>query len=129
MGASATDALEVVRSEIGDPHEWKDGERVVATELQYADHEPVSLRIKKRGRRYEIDDGGAAVSKARWFGVGEWEAVANEIADAHDLNVNRRGVVFVRAVEGGPDLAWLAFKVARCSYAVHAELLETLDEL
>ena len=47
--------------------------------------------------------------------------------NAHDLNVNRRGVVFVPAVEGGLDLAWLAYRLTRCSYAVHAELLETLD--
>jgi hypothetical protein len=125
MGASATDALEVVRAELGDPAEWRDGERVVTTELRYADGEPVSVRLRRRGRRYEIDDEGAAVATARWFGVSDWREVATEIVDAHDLNVNRRGVVFVPAVEGR-DLAWLAFRVARCSYAVHAELLETL---
>jgi hypothetical protein len=123
MGASATDALEVVRAALGDRHEWPDDERVIATDFRYADGDPVSVRLRRRGRRYDIDDEGAAVAKARWFGVREWYDVANEVVAAHDLNVNRRGVVFVPAVEGR-DLAWLAFKIARCSYAVHCELLE-----
>jgi hypothetical protein len=125
MGASAIDALDVVRTELGDPSEWDHGERVVATDLHYADGEPVSVHIRKRGRRYELDDEGAAVAKARWFGASDWEGRATEIVDAHDLNLNRRGVVFAPGIAGGPDLAWLAFKLARCSYAVHSELLET----
>jgi hypothetical protein len=127
MGASATDALEEVRAELGDPHQWEGDARIVWSELQYADGEPVAVHIRKRGRRYELDDEGAAVAKARWFGAEEWQPVANEVVDAHDLNLNRRGVVFVPAVERGADLAWLAFKVARCSYAVHSELLDTLN--
>jgi hypothetical protein len=125
MGASATDALEVVREEVGDPREWENGERAVATDLRYAGGEQVSVHIRKRGRRYDIDDGGAAVATARSFGVVDWRDVAATVVDAHDLNVNRRGVVFVPAVEGR-DLAWLAYRVARCSYAVHSELLDTL---
>ena len=127
MPASATDALEVVRVQIGDPNAWGGGELHVETELHFADDTPVAVHLRKRGRRYDIDDEGAAVRKARAFGVEEWETVAREVVDAHDLNVNRRGVVFVPAVEGGFDLAWLAFRLARCSYAVHAELLETLS--
>jgi len=128
MGASATDALEEVRAELGDPREWDGGAaRVVWSDLHYADGEPVAVHIRKRGRRYEIDDQGAGVAKARWFGANDWETVASEVVAAHDLNMNRRGAVFVPAVDGGPDLAWLAFKVARCSYAVHAELLEALN--
>jgi hypothetical protein len=127
MGASATDALEEVRAGLGDPHEWDCDARVVWSELQYADGEPVAVQIRKRGRRYDIDDEGAAVAKARWYGAEEWQAVAEEVVEAHDLNLNRRGVVFVPAVAGGADLAWLAFKVARCSYALHAELLDTVN--
>jgi hypothetical protein len=127
MGASATDALEEVRAELGDPREWQGDARVVWSELQYADGDPVCVHIRKRGRRYDVDDEGAAVAKARYFGAASWEDTASEVVDAHDLNINRRGVVFVPAVEGGPDLAWLAFRVARCSYAVHSELLETLE--
>ena len=128
MGASATDALEEVRAELGNPREWDGGAAsVVWSDLHYADGEPVAVQIRKRGRRYEIDDQGAGVAKARWFGATEWEELATEVVAAHDLNMNRRGVVFVPAADGGPDLAWLAFKVARCSYAVHAELLEALN--
>jgi hypothetical protein len=126
MGASATDALEVVRSEIGDPRDWEHGERVVLTELEYVDGDPVAVRLRKRRHRYDIDDEGAAVAKALALGVGEWHEIAAEVVDAHDLNVNRTGVIFVPAVEGGFDLAWLAFRVARCSHAVHSELLDTL---
>jgi hypothetical protein len=127
MAASATDALEEVRAGLGDPREWDGDARVIWSELQYADGEPVVVQIRKRGRRYDIDDEGAAVAKARWLGAQDWHTVAEEVVDAHDLNVNRRGVVFVPAVEGGVDLAWLAFKVARCSYALHSELLDTLE--
>jgi hypothetical protein len=124
--ASATDALEEVRAKLGDPAEWGNGERIVATDLRYGDETAVSVRIRKRHRRYDIDDEGAAVRKARALGVEQWEEIAADVVDAHDLNVNRRGVVFVPAVEGR-DIAWLAFRVARCSYAVHSELLDTLD--
>jgi hypothetical protein len=124
MGASATDALEVVRAEIGDPHEWGHGERLVETELRYADESPITVHIRRRGRRYEIDDEGAAVRKARAFGVEEWETIASEVVEAHDLTVNRRGVISMPAVAEA-DLAWLAFKVARCAYAAHYELLDS----
>ena len=127
MPASAADALEEVRAEIGDPEEWSSGERFVATELRYADGTPVTVHIRKRHHRYDIDDEGAAVRKARALGVREWEGVASEVVDAHDLNVNRRGVVFVPTVEGH-DIGWLAYRVTRCSYAVHSELLDTLDD-
>jgi hypothetical protein len=127
MVGSAIDALEVVRAEIGDPHEWRKSERMVETELRYADDTAVAVHIRKHGRRYDIEDEGAGVRKARAFGVADWEEIATEVADAHDLNVDSRGVVSVPGVEAGPDLAWLAFRVARCSYAVHSELLETLE--
>jgi hypothetical protein len=83
------------------------------------------VRIRRRGHRYVIDDDGAAVAKAgRPPG---WLEVARRVADAYALNVNRRGVVFVSAVEGGVDRDWLVRRVAECSAAVYQELLE-LDE-
>jgi hypothetical protein len=127
MGASATDALEEVRAELGDPRDWDGDARVIWSELQYVDGEPVAVSIRKRGRRYDLDDEGAAVAKARWYGAEDWQKIAQEVVEAHDLNVNRRGVVSVPAVDGGLDFAWLAFKVARCSHALHSELLDALD--
>jgi hypothetical protein len=127
MAASATDALELVRAELGDARDWEGDARVVWSELEYADGEPVCVDIRKRRHRYDVHDGGGAVARARYLGVESWEDVASEIVDAHDLNLNRRGVIFVPAVEGGIDVAWLAFRVARCSYAVHSELLDTLE--
>jgi hypothetical protein len=123
MAASAVDALEVVRAELGDADARRDRERIIETGLRYGDDTPVAVRVRKRGRHYEVDDDGLAVRTARRLGAREWEAVANEVVEAHDLRLNRRGIVLVPSAQE-EDLAWLVFKVARCSYAVHAELLE-----
>jgi hypothetical protein len=100
------------------------GERggvVLATGLAYADGAPVLVAITKRLHRYDIDDrGGAVRSAGRPAG---WLGVAREVVAEDALNVNRRGVVFVPAVEGR-DLASLALRVAYRSLAVHEALLE-----
>jgi hypothetical protein len=56
-----------------------------------------------------------------------WFSVAQRTVAEFDLNVNRRGVVFVPAVEGGVDRDWLARRVAEASAAVYAELVEASD--
>jgi hypothetical protein len=97
-------------------------ETTVEPGAAYGDGEAVAIRIRRRGRRFRLDDGGRAVAKAgRHPG---WLEVATEVAEAFSLNVNRRGVVFVPAVEGGLDRAWLARRVADCSVAVHDALVE-----
>ena len=58
MSASATDALEVVRAQVSDANARRGDEVLVETELRYADDTPVSVHIRKRGRRYDIDDEG-----------------------------------------------------------------------
>jgi hypothetical protein len=102
---------------------WGDvGEVVLDGGAEYADGDPVAVRVRKRGYRYTVDDDGAAVARA-----GKppgWLEVARDAVDAYALNVNRRGVVFVPAVEGGMDLAWLVTRIADCSAAVYRELLE-----
>ena len=101
---------------------WGETEEAqIATSLRYADQEPVVVHVRKRGIRYDLDDGGAAVAAAgRPAG---WLAVAERVADELALNVNRAGVVFVQSFEGR-DLDALAERVAETSRAVFAELLE-----
>ena len=100
------------------------GEIDLDTGFTYAPDHPVRVRIRKRERRYDIDDGGRAVS-----GAGKpagWFERAQEIVEEHALNVNRSGSVFVPAVEGR-DIYALVMKVAESSVAVHAALLELDD--
>ena len=97
---------------------------VVATALEYTPGEPIRVRVRKRGHRYDLDDDGRAVAL-----VGRprgWLEVADEVVAETGLNVNRAGVVLVSAVEGR-DLAALLVKVAEASRAAYAELLEHRD--
>ena len=97
-------------------------EVLVTSEVTYDGAEPVLVHVRKRGRRYDLDDGGLAVRRA---GVEDWRETAERVAGEYALNVNRAGVVFVGAVEGGLDLDWLAGRVAETSAALYGELLET----
>jgi hypothetical protein len=98
-------------------------ERLFESGLTYADGEPVVVRIRQRGRRIDIDDDGAAVARARAIGTtSSWLDVAERVVLEDNLNVNRRGVIFVPAVEGR-DVDALAARVARSSRALEAELL------
>ena len=101
--------------------DWPEGEDVVvAPRLGYAPDEPVEVVVRKRGWRFDISDGGRAIELAgRPKG---WLEVAQQVVDAHALNVNRRGVVFVQSNEG--RLEQLTARVAACSVAVYQELLE-----
>ena len=97
------------------------GEVIVPFDLAYVGGERVQVLVHRRARRVDIDDRGAAVELAgRPTG---WLAVAQAVVEHHNLNVNRRGVVFVPAVTGR-DIERLARRVAEASYAVHAALLE-----
>lgn len=92
--------------------------------LVYGGHGPVEVHVRKRVHRYHISDGAAAVSAAgRPAG---WLEVAERVVEEADLNVNRRGVVFVPVVEGR-DIAALALRVAEASLAVYAALLESRE--
>jgi hypothetical protein len=99
----------------------EDGEVVLDAGGTYASGEPVRVRVRRRGRRYAIDDDGAAVRCAG--APAGWLEVARRVVEEDSLNVNRRGVVFVPAVEGR-DIAGLAERVAGTSRAVHGALLE-----
>ncbi len=99
---------------------------VIDAGIAYGDGEPVRVRVRKRERRCMIDDRGPAGEKAGR--PSRWLEVANRIVkDEYSLNVNRSGIVFVPAVEGGADRAELVTRVAECSAAVYDRLLD-LDE-
>jgi hypothetical protein len=97
---------------------WADGEeRVVETGAF-----PISIR--KRGHWYHLDDRGEAVARARSVGAtGDWLGIAEPVVAQEGFNVNRRGVVFVSAVEGR-DLASFAERLGECAARVHAALLD-----
>jgi hypothetical protein len=100
-------------------------ESVVESALTYDGLEPVAIRVRKRGRRYDLDDGGAAVRKAGR--APGWLELAERTVAEDGMNISRQGVVFVPAFEGGLDLAWLAERLAGSSLAVYRALLELDD--
>ena len=97
-------------------------ERVVEPGPRYGDGEAVRVRIHRRGRRIDIDDDGRAWRKAG-AGGGQALAVAQDVVAGDALNVNRRGTVFVPAVEGR-DVDELATRVASCPVGVYDAVLE-----
>ncbi len=98
------------------------GEVVLETGLSYTPDHAVAVRVRKRERRYDVDDGGAAV---RLSGKPTgWLHIAERLVEAKGMNVNRRGVVFVPAVEGR-DIHALVLRVAKTSLALYLALLES----
>ena len=74
-----------------------DDEVTLNTGLSYRPGHPVSIRVRKRGSRYDITDGASAVDLAgRPDG---WLATASDTAARTGMNVNRRGVAFVTGFE------------------------------
>jgi len=105
--------------------EWAErGEVVVDTGLTYIEAEPVRIRVRKRSHRYDLDDGGTATRLAGK--PHRWHEVADRVVAEEGFNVNRRGIVFVQAVEGR-YLAALALRLADSSVAVFAALLDLSD--
>lgn len=91
---------------------------------RYRKGEATVVRVRRRAHWIELDDDGRAVALAgRPSG---WLAVAEAVAEAFSLNVNRRGVVFVRVHERRP-VDELTRRVGETSRALYAALLE-LDE-
>jgi hypothetical protein len=120
-------AREIVRAALAEARaSWGEtGEVTLETGATYGDGEQVRIRVRKRDRRYDIDDLGRAVKKAGR--PPRWLARAQRVVAQEGFNVNRAGVVFVPAFEGR-DLASLALRLADCCLAVYGELLELDDE-
>ena len=97
------------------------GETILKTGLTYRGSEPVQIRVRRRGRRYDITDDGVAVSLA-----GKprgWLDRFERVVSAEGFNVNRRGALFVPAVEGR-DIASLAIRLPHISRSAYLDLLE-----
>ena len=91
------------------------------TRLEYGTDDPVRIAIRRRGRRYDLSDDGAAIAHAgRPPG---WLAAMNRVVEADGFNVNRRGVVFVPVVEGR-DITSLALRLGATSRACYLAVLE-----
>ena len=84
-------------------------EVTVESGLAYGTDAPVRVRIRRRGRRYDLTDDGAAATRAGM--PAGWLKQADRLVADEGFNVNRRGVVFVPAVEGR-DIAMLALRLA-----------------
>ena len=129
MGANPTahDRLDTIRTALDSARKsWGEtGEATFETGQSYFEGEPTRIFIRKRGRRYDLDDRGQATQLAGK--PSGWLPVAARVVTEEGFNVNRAGVVFVPAVEGR-DLARLALRLADTSRAVFAELLELVDE-
>jgi len=110
--------MEQVLAELGNREQ---GEVVLETALSYGTSEPVRVRVRKRGNRYDIDDDANAV---RLSGKPQgWLEVAEGLMVAHGLNVNRRGAVHV-PVHVGRDIAALVLSVADTSLTLYSALIE-----
>jgi hypothetical protein len=97
-------------------------DEVVDTGLRYTEGEPVLVRIRRRGRRFELRDDGRALELAgRPDG---WRDGATQVVAAYELNITRTGEIFVPGFEGGADRDWLAGRVAETSLALYDALLE-----
>jgi ankyrin repeat protein len=90
------------------------------TGLAYAPLHPVGVSVRRRDRRIDIDDMGAAVAFA---GRPEgWREAAERAVEPLGWNVSREGVVFMQAVEGR-DVDDLVRRTAEASLAVRDALL------
>jgi hypothetical protein len=97
------------------------GESTIDTGLTYRPGEAVLIRVRHRGRRYDITDDGAAVAKAGK--PAGWLHDTERVVAGEGFNVNRSGVIFVPAVEGR-DIASLTLRLAQTSRTVYLTLLD-----
>ncbi len=97
---------------------------VRSTGLAYAPLRPVGISVRRRERRIDIDDMGAAVAFAgRRPG---WREAAERAVEPLGWNVTREGVVCMQAVEGR-DIDDLVRRTAEASLAVRDALLDLED--
>jgi hypothetical protein len=113
---AATQRTDAISAQLAAP--WAEGEkRVVETGA-------IPIVVHKRGRWFDLKDGGEAIAQARAAGAPEdWLAVAERVVAEEGFNVNRSGVVFVSVVEGR-DLAGILLRLSDCAERVQAALLD-----
>jgi hypothetical protein len=94
------------------------------TGLSYGSGDPVLIHVRRRGRRYDLTDDGAAVARAGKR--AGWLDAAEQVVAADGFNINRRGAVFVPVVEGR-DIDDLCARLAASSRKVYLALLDVGD--
>jgi hypothetical protein len=116
-----TVGVTAIRAQLDGLRATGDDTVVLETGLEYSAGRAVRIHVRKRGGRYDVTDGAAAVDLAGRR--DDWLEVAEDTVAALGMNVNRRGVVFVT---GFPqrDLVDLAMRLAECSRVVYVALLE-----
>jgi protein involved in polysaccharide export with SLBB domain len=125
--AHVDDNLDAIRSALRPLDQASGGSRevIVDSGLRYRSGDSVRIRVRQRGRRYDLADDGAAVSRAgRPHG---WLDQVDRVVAVQGFNVNRSGVIFVPAVEGR-DIAALTLRLADTSRAAYLTLLEAAAE-
>jgi hypothetical protein len=96
-------------------------EITVETGVTYRVDDPVLIRIRRRGRRYDLGDDGAAIARAGR--APGWRVLMERIVAIDGFNVNRSGALFVPVVEGR-DIAALAVRLADTSRNCYLAVLE-----
>lgn len=99
----------------------EDSQTTVDTGLNYRAGEPVLVQVRRRGHRYDISDDGTAVALAGK--PDDWLHETERLVAVEGFNTNRRGVIFVPAVEGR-DIASLTLRLASTSRTVYLTLLD-----
>ncbi|MDQ6849533.1 MAG: hypothetical protein M3070_06075 [Actinomycetota bacterium] len=99
----------------------EDDETTVDTGVSYRAGEPVLVRVRRRGHRYDISDDGTAV--ALTGKPDDWLHETERLVVVEGFNINRRGVIFVPAVKGR-DIAALTLRLAAASRTVYLTLLD-----
>jgi hypothetical protein len=120
------DRLGSIRAQLDTLARSPDGhdETTVDIGLRYGPADPVRVRVRRRDRRYDLDDDATAVTLAgRPAG---WLTRIEDLVAAEGFNVNRRGVLFVPVVHGR-DIAALVLRLGAVSRTAYLTLLEDRD--
>jgi hypothetical protein len=111
--------LDAIREQLATP--------LAEGELRMIETGAIPISVHKRGIRYDLDDRGEAVARARAVGApSAWLEVAERVVDEEGFNVNRRGVVFVQTFERR-DVASYILRLSDCAERVQAALLDVLE--
>jgi hypothetical protein len=89
---------------------------------EYRPGEPVRVHLVHRERRTTVSDAGAAIEAAgRSPG---WREVAERLERELNVNISRRGVVWLPVVPAGPGEAAIVDRIARASARFYNDLLD-----
>ena len=93
--------------------------------MEYLPGSPVRVLVKRRERRINVSDDGAAAALAGT--PPGWRDVAREIELEHCVNVSRQGVVFL-PVHHCFTVDEIEERIARASLALYQDLLDLASD-